>query len=409
MHILIVSNYFEPDVGEAATRNTSLARFLHQQGHQITVLTSLPHYPDLKIHEGYRGRLVVTEDRDGIRVIQTWLFATPSPRISRRIPGQISFMLTAILRGLGIPRPDVVFIEAQPIFTGFAGVFLSKIKRVPYVMNVSDLLPDALLTLGRLKETDRLYRIARQMADYTYRHAAGIVCMSPYWEQTIHKYIGPTDKTETIYRGCDLDQFNPSVDPTGFRQKYDLHAPKIISFIGTFALQYDFPTMMALAAHYNDNPDVQVVFIGKGNQANILRTHLASPEYSSTRWIEWVGSEDIAAAWTASYLNFWAMGTPKLYSGTIPAKLFEALASGTPVVAASDVSGAGGQTIQATGAAIVTPPGDAEAFIAAAQSLIDDDSLRQRLSETGRAYAEQHYDPAKIRAAYEQAIVRAAR
>jgi glycosyltransferase involved in cell wall biosynthesis len=409
MHILIVSNYFEPDAGEAAQRNATLARFLQQQGHQISVLTSLPHYPEGKVHVGYRRRAVVTEDRDGIRVIQTWLYATPSPRISRKLPSQISFMMTAALRGLAIKRADVVFIEAQPIFTGLAGVFLAKMKRLPYILNVSDLWPDHLLTVGALKEDDRVYRIARRMVDYTYRDAAGIVCMSPHWEQLIHQYIGPTDKTETIYRGCDLEKFNPNVDADGFRQRYDLHAPKILSFIGTFATQYDFDVMIALAAHYNDNPDVQVVFIGNGSQAEALQAALATPECSNTRWIEWVGPEDIAAAWTASYLNFWAMGTAKLYSGTIPAKLFEALASGTPVVAASDVSGAGGQTIQATGAAIVTPPGDAEAFIAAAQGLIDDDSLRQRLSEAGRAYAEQHYDPAKIRAAYEQAIVRAAR
>jgi len=104
MNILLVTNYYEPDQGAAAIIVTRLAKKLAARGHRLTVLTSMPNYPHGRIVDGYRGKPVVVEERDGVRVIQTWLWATPSPRVSRKLVSQMSFMLTATLRGLGIPR-----------------------------------------------------------------------------------------------------------------------------------------------------------------------------------------------------------------------------------------------------------------------------------------------------------------
>src|SRR5690606_24447550 len=125
-----------------------------------------------RIAEGYRRKLAVVEVRDGLRIIRTWLWATSSPKISRKLISQNTFMLTAALRSLGIPRPDVVFIEAQPIFTSLAGVFYCRLKRVPYLLNVSDLWPDHLLSVGALAESHPIYRAARWLVNSIYRRAA---------------------------------------------------------------------------------------------------------------------------------------------------------------------------------------------------------------------------------------------
>ena len=150
MHILFVTHYFEPSSGAAATRLSALARRLLARGHQITVLTTMPHYPKGEIDTDYRGRFVKVEERDGLRVIYVWLWATPSAKISRRLVSQLSFMLTSALRGISLQKPDVVFIEAQPIFTGLAGRIIADMKRVPYMLNISDLWPDHLLSVGAL-------------------------------------------------------------------------------------------------------------------------------------------------------------------------------------------------------------------------------------------------------------------
>jgi glycosyltransferase involved in cell wall biosynthesis len=258
MHLLLVTTYFEPDSGAAAVRLSRLARLLHARGHQVTVLTALPHYPQGRIRDGYRGRFAVVENRDGLRVMRTWLWATPSSRISRRLVSQNTFMLTAALRGLAIQRPDVILIEAQPIFTSLAGVLLSRIKRAPYVLNVSDLWPDHLLSVGALTEQHPVYRLARGLVNATYRGAAHIVAMSPAWARAIQGHIGNGQKISVIYNGVDLASFRSDRDTTAFRARYGLNDHFVISFIGTFATQYDFETLFGAVRRMEGREDVRL-------------------------------------------------------------------------------------------------------------------------------------------------------
>lgn len=407
MHILLVSNYFEPDSGAAAIRLSRLARALQQSGHQMTILTSLPHYPQGQIHEGYRRRLIVKENRDGMRVIQTWLYATTSPRISRKLISQLSFMLTASLRGIGIAKPDVVLIEAQPIFASLAGIFVALIKRRPYVLNVSDLWPDHLLSVGAMRESSRSYRLARRLVDFTYRHASAIIAMSPAWAERIQGYTNKSDNVHVIFNGVDLQAFRPGLDTTAFRQKYGLGEHKIIAFIGTFATQYDFDAMFEAASYFKHREDVQFLFIGRGSQQEKVQELLQRHALPNAKWLDWIDHAELPAAWNAAYLAFWVMGEHELYSGTIPAKLYEALGCGVPIAAAT--AGVTAEILQQSGAGMAVAPNDVNGLAKAMKRLLDDPTLYQQCSRAARRYAEGHYDPAEVARRYEAVLLAAAK
>ena len=407
MHILFVTTYFDPDQGATSLLLSRLARQLHGRGHQITVLTTLPHYPLGRIQDGYRGQFIVTEDRNGIRVIQTWLWATPSPRISRKFVSQISFMVTASLRGLSIPRPDVVLIEAQPVFTNLAGVFLSRLKRVPYILNISDLWPDHLLTVGAMTELHPVYRTARWLVDGTYRGAAGIVAASPAWAETIQKYIGSTDKIRVIYYGTDVERLRPGLDAAAFRQKYQLGEGKLVTFIGTFATQYDFGAMLDAASRMREREDVRFLFMGGGSQSEAIRRRLAQGDLPNVQCFDWIDYAEIPSAWAASHVTYWALRDQALYRGTIPAKLYEAMASGVPIAAAAE--GVAANLIQEAGAGITVPFGDVAGLVSGIERLLDDAELYRKMSLSGRAYAERYFAYDRTAAAYEDALLAVAR
>ena len=405
MHILLVTTYYEPDEGAAAIRLTRLAKLLHQRGHQITVLTALPHYPQGHIPREYRRKWSVVENRNGVRVIRSWLWATPSPRISRKFLSQMSFMFTAALRGLTLPRPDIILIEAQPVFTNLAGVFLSKIKRRPYVLNVSDLWPDHLLSVGALTESHPVYRIARKIVDATYRGAARIVTLSPAWARIITSQIGRSDTIETLYNAVDLDRFRPGLGSDLFREKYGLGDARLITFIGTLATQYDLEWMLATARQFENVTDVRFVFIGSGSQGQLLDSYLQQENPPNVTWLKWVDHAEIPQAWAASSLNFWVMRSQDLYRGTIPAKLYEALASGTPVAAVME--GLGAEMLAASGGGIMADYAEPDRFVAAIRQVLESPELREQMSHSGRQYAEQHFDPDRVAAAYERVLLMA--
>lgn len=398
LHILIITNYFAPDAGAAAVRLTRLADTLHTMGHTVTVLTSLPHYPQGEIHTGYRRKWTVVEDRAGVRVIQTWLWATPSPKIGRKLISQASFMLTAFGRGLFLKRPNVILVEAQPIFTGLAGMLLAFWLRRAYVLNISDLWPDHLLSVGALHEDSTIYKIVRRIVNFMYRRSAGIIAMSPAWAQRIESHIGHHRNLHVIYNGVDLDRFRPQLDTADFCQRHNIPADqKVVAFIGTFATQYDFDLLLDAVAQIR-RTDTQVLLIGKGSQADQVRQRLQGVDLQHVRWIEWLPHDEMPLAWNAAYLTFWAMGTHDLYTGTIPAKLYEAMACGVPMVIYRH--GVAADILESSGAGVIVENGGAAALATAIKDLLDQPDLRQTLADNARRYAEEHYDHVRVAQRY---------
>lgn len=411
MHILFVTHYFEPSSGAAATRLSALARRLLARGHQITVLTTMPHYPKGEIDANYRGRFVKVEERNGLRVIYVWLWANPSNKISRRLISQLSFMLTGSLRGIGLQKPDVVFIEAQPIFTGVVGRIIADMKGVPYVLNISDLWPDHLLSVGALSADSRVYKIARSVVDAGYRGASAIVTMSPKWTEKVIDYLGgESEKVTTILRGVDTQRFQPlsreKIAP--FMQKYNLDtSKKWVSFLGTFATQYDFEMTLDIAKHFSARKDIGFLFIGAGTQGEKVQERIHNGDLPNVRLIDWVSHEEMPFAWNASTINFWAMRDEELYYGTVPAKLYEALACGTPIAAAQ--GGEAADIIRKSGGGLMVNPSDKVGLSAIIGHLLDDELLCESCSENGRDYALSNFDFDVVAEQYEKVLQRASR
>ena len=407
MHILFVTHYYEPDSGAAANRITRLARLLQERGHQITVLAPMPHYPQGIKPTEYRRRWTVINNRDGIRVIHVWLWTTTNPAILRRMISQLSFMLTCSLRGLFVQRPDVMFIENQPIFTGLAGWFLSKVKRVNYVLNVSDFWPEYLVVAGVVSETSPIYRMFKALTNLTQRQAAVIVAMVDQLMHKIEARIGPVERKAIINNAVDLDRLNPANDDQAFRAKFDLGDERLVTFLGGLGPHIDIETMLDAARPFAGESNLLFLFVGTGAQKETLLTRLAEPDFAHCRWVEWIGAEDLPGFWAASHITYWALHHNELDRMRFQAKLYEALATGTPAVIAVD--GLMSDFLAETQTGLTVMPGDAKALTAAIRTLLDDDGLYTEMAKRGRTYAEAHFDQDKQADDYEAAFYEAQR
>ncbi len=84
MRIWLVTQYYPPEVGAAPVRLSRLARMLVALGHEVSVLTAMPNYPDGVINPPYRGRFAYAETIDGVTVRRVWLYTSPSKRARAR-------------------------------------------------------------------------------------------------------------------------------------------------------------------------------------------------------------------------------------------------------------------------------------------------------------------------------------
>lgn len=396
MRILFVTTYYAPDGGATATLLTRLATMLAARGYEVTVLAPMPHYPHRRIRDDYRGRFTMSETLDGVRVVRVWLWTTPSNRMSRRLISQVSLMFTLLIRGVFMRRPDVFFVESQPVFTGFAGQALAFLKRRRYVLDVSDLWPDHLLTVGALTETHPVYRVARALVNSTFRGARHIVALSPLWKSKIDGYIQQPHKTHTIYCGADLTRFSPQVSGDAFRAQHGLAGVKVVSFIGAFTTQNDFDTLFEAARLLRHRADIVFAFIGGGS---LEHKQADAADLPNVRWLGWVEADTMPQAWAASDITLMSLRAHPLYEGIAPAKYFEAMACGVPIVAAA--RGIPAQMLTDSGAGVAVPNGDAAGMAESITRLVDDADFYAQCAQAGRAYAEAHFDPQRVTDAYE--------
>lgn len=402
LRILMITHYFAPDGGAAAVRLHRLAKLLAARGHQVTVLTTMPHYPQGRIADAYRGKFTLSEQIDGIRVVRTWIWATSSPRLSRRLLSQLTFMVTVFLRGLFVERPDVALIEAQPMFTGFAASLVCALKRVPYVLNVSDLWPDHLVSVGALTEKHLAYRFLRWMVNGMYRRAKRIVVLSNTWARAVAQYVKSSDKIVTVRNGVDLDLFRPGINADDFRRRHGIDNRDVVLFIGALTTQNDLDTLISAAIKITESGRYQVVVVGDGTQRGKLESLLQSVPAERVRWIGWVNSLDVPQVWGMTRVMFLALGPSALYRGTIPAKLIEAMACGVPTVAA--IEGEAADIITAAGAGAVVPCQDPDKLAAEVVNLLEDRATYETVSRAARRYAETNLSAVSVLLRYEELL-----
>lgn len=180
--VLIVSFYYEPELGAAPSRITNLAKGLKASGADVDVLTCLPNYPKGKVFDGYRGRFSMKETIDGINVYRYWTYATVSKNPFKRVLAMTSYAVTmwsfAFKRKL-IKGYDRIIVQSPPIMVSASAVMLfSKLFGKNVVLNVSDLWPGSAVELGFVREGGLTFKILSSLERFIYRNSTSIMGQS---------------------------------------------------------------------------------------------------------------------------------------------------------------------------------------------------------------------------------------
>ena len=138
MRILFLSHYYPPEVNAPATRTFDHCVRWAEAGHEVTVVTCAPNCPDGVLYPGYKNSLLPQVDyRKGVRSVRVWTYLAANTGTVRRIVNYLSYIVGAVLASLWLPRPDVVVATSPQFFCGWAGVLVSRIRRVPLVLEIS--------------------------------------------------------------------------------------------------------------------------------------------------------------------------------------------------------------------------------------------------------------------------------
>ena len=399
MRIAYVCHYFVPEPAAPAARVHEFARAWVQSGHDVSVITTFPNHPLGRIPPAYRGRWWATERLDGIRVLRCWLFAVPNRGVGRRGLDHLSFMLTALAFGLPrLGKVDVVVASSPTLFSALSAWLIASIRRVPFVLEVRDLWPEAIVGLG-LMRPGPVVRILEGLARFLYRQAALVVVVTSAFADRLAEQGVPRRKLAVIPNGADTRLFSPEVDGCAARAALGLDGRFVVAYIGSHGLSHGLGAVLDAAAL---QPGVTYLLVGDGADRERL---LLARDQRGLRNVVMRPSVDkaqVPGLYAAADVCLVPLRDVPIFDAFVPSKLFEMLAAGRPIIGA--VRGEARDILARSGGALLVEPEHGDQLADAVDRLRADPALRAELARKGRAFAVQHYDRDTLAGRYSELL-----
>jgi len=372
-------------MGAPAARASELSRHWVRMGLEVTVLTGFPNHPTGVVPAEWRSRLrrlVYQEVIDGIRVVRTWLWPLPNRKAHERIRNYASFWLSASLRGLSLPKPDVVIGSSPQLLAALAGWWIAYWKRVPFVFEVRDLWPESLAAVGAGGEGTVLHRSLGAIAGFLYRRSRHIAVVTPaFKEHLIQHWRVPAEKISIVENGVETELFcpcPPAIVP-GTEGRF------VVCYIGTMGMAHGLETLIASAEQLRDTfPEAVFLMIGEGAEKEHIVELALARGLTNIVFLDQQPREQIPAYIASSDVCLVMLKKTDLFKTVIPTKLLEYMACEKPVLVAVD--GQARQVVEEAKAGVFVEPGDDQALVQAIQSLAADPDRRRQMGVSGRQY-----------------------
>lgn len=395
MRIAYICHYFVPEPAAPAARVHEFARAWVRAGHAVSVITAFPNHPLGRIASAYRRRLWATEHLDGIRVLRCWLYAVPNRGVGRRALDHLSFMLTALV--LGLPRlgkVDVVVASSPTLFSALAAWLIARLQGVPFVMEVRDLWPAAIVSLG-LMRPGPVVSVLEALARFLYRRAARVVVVTDAFADRLAVQGVAREKLRVIPNGADTRLFSPAADGVSTRAALGLDGRFVVAYIGSHGLSHGLGVVLDAAT---SQPEVTYLLVGDGADRERLLAERNRRGLQNVVMRPSVAKADVPGLYAAADVCLVPLRDVPLFDAFVPSKLFEMLAAGRPVVGA--VRGEAREILLSSGGALLVEPERGDQLAQAVDRLRGDPTLRAELAARGRAFAEQNYDRDTLAARY---------
>lgn len=353
MHILFLSDNFPPEVNAPASRTFEHCREWVKMGHEITVITCAPNFPEGKVYEGYRNHFWQEEEMAGITVIRVWTYIVPNKGFFKRTLDYISFSVTGFLAGLFV-KTDLIIATSPQFFCALAGRTLSFFKRRPWVMEVRDLWPESIKTVGLVQHDNLFIRYFEWQERRCYRSAKKIVVVTDSFKRRlVEKGINP-EKVFVVKNGVNKDLFTPMPKDQELINELGLSNKKIVGYIGTHGLAHNLSFILRCAKEMEGRDDIHFLLIGSGAAKDDLLKLKDELGCSNVTMLNPVAKDQVnryISILDAALIN---LRKSTLFTTVIPSKIFENAGMGIPIL--MGVEGEAQEIIESYGAGVCFEP-----------------------------------------------------
>lgn len=387
MKILIVTQYFWPE----QFKILDLCQELVKRGHQVTVYTGLPNYPEGKFFKNYSFWGPYREEFEGIKIVRSPLIPRGKNKSIQLVFNYLSFCVWASLLAPFVVRGkfEKIFVyEPSPITVMIPAIVLKFFKKAPIILWVQDLWPESLEATGVVKNK-KILNLVSVLVKWIYKNTDKILVTSKgftqkiellgvesqkikYWPQWAEAFFGENSK-QSNYN-------DPNLPTSGF----------IIMFAGNIGSSQDFATIVEAAKKLKDNKNIHFVILGDGLMKDWVDSQVI--EHNLKETFHCLGKKPVEMMpyyFSKADIMLVSLTDSPLFSITVPAKIQDYLASGKPILAS--LNGEGANLINEWKAGMSCPATNPELLSIAIKKManLDRDELKQMGANARECYLQE--------------------
>ena len=400
MKILVVCQHYKPE----PFRISDICEALVERGHEVTVVTGVPNYPEGVIYPGYEKGAKRRENINGVTVHRC--FTVPRKTgVVYRFLNYYSFALSSSFHAPGVTAQDgsgfdvVLVNQLSPVMMAEAAIAYKKKYKTPVVMYCLDLWPES-LTAGGIGRTSPIFKVFHHISRRIYRAMDRILVTSRMFCGYLQEHfeIAPErmdylpQYAEGIFEPTPPKEPGPTVD---------------LLFAGNIGAAQSVETVLEAAECLREEcPQLRWHIVGGGSELERLQELASKKQLSNVIFHGRRPLEEMPGFYAKADAMLVTLGADPVLSLTLPGKVQSYMAAGKPILGAID--GETGHVIEEANCGFCGKASDGKALAENIRRFLACGD-REQLGKNGRAYYEKYFSREKFMDKLERTLEEAVR
>jgi colanic acid biosynthesis glycosyl transferase WcaI len=398
MRVLLLTPHYPPEIRSVSVLMSQLAEDLSRRGHEVTVLAPYPSsHMDASAAEPAPRREV--KGRITVLRVPVLPFVKVAPGV--RAITQFSLAASMVWAGFAAGRHDVILVYSPPLTLVLASEVLGRRWSAPFIVNVQDLYPQALIDLG-LARSRIVIGVLEWLERRAYRHSAAITVHSSGNRDALIARGIPAGKITVVPNWIDPASRAPARHDNPYRKELGLDGHFVVLFAGVMGYAQDMSVIVEAAAALREEREIVFLLVGDGVRRQEAQSLVHSRALENVRFLPFQPLERYPLLVSAADCCLVTL-QPAVTTPVVPSKIAGILANSRPVVAALPPGDARG-LVEASGGGVCVDPGDWQGLAGALRRLAENPGVRMEMGEAGRRYAEAHFSRDEATRLYGQIV-----
>lgn len=376
-----MSQYYWPEPFNVS----EICEELVSRGHEVTVLTGLPNYPEGELYPGYEHGELREQERNGVKIVRSWLWPRKRGAVNRFLNYEtFSWSATNRSKKLKGDFDIVLSFEISPIMSAYPALAYARRKGVPCLLYVIDIWPECLLAGGITRESP-IFRHYAKVSAKIYRSADRLAVTSPLFIDYISNLVGKR------LEACYLPQFAEDIfEQSGYVAPDGYPAGVTnLTFAGNVGAAQSVDTIIRAAALL---PQDKVLFhvVGSGSELDSCKRLAADLNVQNVVFHGRKPLEEMPNYYSASDAMLATFSDNPMLGYTLPRKIQSYLAAGKPVL--GTLTGESRRVIEEAGCGLCSDASDFRGFARIISEFLEFNIEKKRsLGANAREYYLLHF------------------